>query len=174
MKLFRILQVFTGIGLILGIIGVSSGGSQAANGAFVPSAASKVGIVVYIAVLAAITIIFIMLLSNVSAVPRPERPLIVYIPIAVLAMAVRLLYSVLCIYVHDSKFSLFGGSIVANVLMAIVEEFLVVIITLVLGFKLDRISSPVEGEVMNHNLTSRNQSQQLPGSKGGFVTVSSV
>ncbi|KAF8850154.1 hypothetical protein BDZ45DRAFT_545427, partial [Acephala macrosclerotiorum] len=143
-KLFRILQVLIGIGLILGIIGVTNGGSQAANGAFIPSTFSKVGIFLYIIVFAALTTIFIMSIPNVSAVPRPERPLRVHIPIALLAIAIRLLYSVLCIFVHNSTFSLFGGSIVADVLMAIAEEFFVVIITLVLGFKLNRIIASVQ------------------------------
>ena len=163
-KLFRILQLLISVGLILGIIGVTSGGSQVANGTFTPSTASKAGIVLYIADLAAITIIFILSLPNVSAVPHQERPLRVHIPIVLLAIAIRLLYAALCVFVHNSTFSLFGGSIVADVLMAVVEEFFVVIVTIVLGFKLRRISPSMEGEIMNHNQKGRNHGQQLPES----------
>jgi hypothetical protein len=154
-KLFRVLQALTGVGLVLGILGVSIG-SHTTNGIFVPSTISRVGIVVYIVDLVALTIVFIfslynvfmLSLSNVSAVPRPERPLIFHIPIALLAIAVRLLYAALCIFVHNSTFSLFSGSIVADILMAVVEEFFVVVITLVLGFKLGRISPSVQGEII--------------------------
>jgi len=166
-KLFRILQVLTGIGLILGIIGVTSGGSQTADGTFTPSTISKVGIILYIVDFAAITIIFTLSLANVSAVPRPERPLRVHIPVALVAITIRLLYAALCVFVHDSTFSLFGGSIVADVLMAIVQEFFVVVATLVLGFKLRRISPSMEGEIMNHNQNGRNHSGKLPVHKDG-------
>jgi hypothetical protein len=126
-----------------------------------------VGVLVYIVDFAAITIIFISSLPSVSAVPRPERPLILHIPTALLAIAVRLLYAALCIFLHNSTFSLFSGSIVADVLMAVVEEFFVVAITLVLGFKLDRISPSVQGEIIILNQKGRNHGRQLPGSKDG-------
>lgn len=165
MKLFRILQLVIAAGLILGIFGVTSGGSQAADGAFIPSTSSKVGIILYIVVLAALALIFIRSLPNASAVPHPERLLIAYIPIALLAIAVRLLYAALCIFVHNNTFSLFGSSIVADVVMAIVVEFFIVIITLVLGFKLGRINDSVQGEIVDHNPKDLNLGQQLPGSK---------
>lgn len=182
-KLFRILQLLIGIGLILGIIGVTSAGSQTADGTFTPSTISKAGVVLYIGNFAAITIISILLLRNVSALPDPERPLLVYIPVALLAIAVRLLYSALCIFVHNSTFSLFGGNIVADVLMAIVEEFFVVVITLVLGFKLGRTNPPMEGEIINLNRKSGNHGRELhesqdgiyaPLSNPGFETFSST
>ncbi len=140
-KIFRILQLLIGAGLILGIIGVTNGGSWGANGTFTPSAISKVGIILYILSLVAITIIFVVSLPDASAVPHKEWPLKIYIPIALLAIAIRILYSVLCVFAHDSTFSLFNGSIAADILMAIVEEFFVIIITLVLGFKLRPIDA---------------------------------
>ena len=94
--------------------------------------------------------------------PRSERPLRIHIPIALLAIAIRLLYAALCIFVHDNTFSLFNGSIVANVLMAIAEEFFVVIITLALGFKLGRISVDVQGEIVDLNQKSSDNGGQLP------------
>jgi hypothetical protein len=182
-KIFRILQLVIGAGLTLGIIGVTNGGSWAADGTFTPSTISKTGIILYIIALAAIAIIFIVSLPNVSAVPRPERLLRIHIPIALLAISVRILYSVLCVFVHNSTFLLFGGSIVADVLMAIVEEFFVVIITLALGFKLDRISATVQGEMIDQEQQSRKHGRQFPGSKdgasaqvsnSGFETLSSA
>ena len=162
-----ILQILTGAGLILGIIGVTNGGSQAADGTFTPSTISETGIILYIVDFVAITIIFILSLPNVSAVPHPELPLRVHIPVALVVIAIRLLYAALCVFVHDSTFSLFGGSIVADVLMAIVEEFFVVVATPVLGFKLRRISPSMEGEIVNHNQNGRNHNGKLPVYKDG-------
>lgn len=172
-KLFRIIQLLIVAGVILGIIGVTSGSSQTADGTFTPSTISKVGIIVYIGDFAAITIIFLLSLPNVSAVPRPERPLGFYIPIALLAIAIRLLYAVLCIFVHNSTFSLFGGSVVADVLMAVVEEFFVVLITLVLGFRLGRISPSRQGEVVGLSHKGSSLGQQIPGSKDRVYTQGS-
>jgi len=173
-KLFRILQLIIGISLILGILGVTSPQSQAADGTFIPPTISKVGIVLSIVVLIAITTIFILSLPHGTAVPSPERPLRVHIPIALVAIAIRLLYSALCIFVHDSTFSLFNGSIAADVLMAIVEEFFVVIITLVLGLKLGRVNVEVEGEIVSLNQKSRDNGGQLPGSKDGIYAQPST
>jgi hypothetical protein len=166
-RLFRVLQALIGVGLVLGILGVSVG-SHSTNGIFVPSTTSRVGILVYIVDLVAITIVFILSLSNVSALPRPERPLLLHIPFALLAIAVRLLYAALCIFLHNSTFSLFSGSIVADILMAVVEEFFVVVITLVLGFKLDRISPSVQGEIIILNQKGRDHGRRLPESKDGI------
>jgi hypothetical protein len=173
-KLFRILQLIIGISLILGILGVTSPQSQTAGGTFIPPTISKVGIVLSIVVLIAITTIFILSLPHGTAVPGPERPLRVHIPIALVAIAIRLLYSALCIFVHDRTFSLFNGSIAADVLMAIVEEFFVVIITLVLGLKLSRVNVEVEGEIVNLNQKSRDNGGQLPGAKDGIYAQPST
>ncbi|PVH92893.1 hypothetical protein DM02DRAFT_542675 [Periconia macrospinosa] len=161
-KHFRILQVLIGIGLVLGTIGVISGGSQAADGSFTPSTTSKAGLILYLLDFAAITVMFGLSLPNVSAVPRPERPIIFHIPIALLAIAVRLLYSTLCIFVHDNTFSLFDGSLAAEVLMAIVAEFFVVIITLALGFKLRQDSPSTQGEMTDLVEKSSNHALPLP------------
>lgn len=152
---------------------MTSGNSHSTNGIFIPSTISKAGIVVYIVDLAAITIIFILSLPNFSAVPSPERPLRLHIPIALLAIAIRLLYAALCIFVHNNTFSLFSGSIVADVVMGVVEEFFVVAITLALGFNLDRISPSVQEEIINLNQKGRNHGRQLPASKDGVYTQTS-
>lgn len=156
---FRILQVVIGVGLVLGIIGVTNGGSQSSNGTFVPSTISKTGIVVYIVCLASLTLIFILSLPNISAVPKEERPLRIHIPIALVTIAIRLLYAALCIFVHNNIFSLFSGSIVADILMAVVEEFFVVVITLFLGFKLHPIPPSTKDELTGGNQKGRNHGQ---------------
>jgi len=100
-------------------------------------------------------------------VPRPELSLRIHIPIALLAIDIRLLFSALSIFVHNNTFSLFGSSIVADVLMAIVEEFCVVVATLVLEFKLGRINPSMQGEIIDHKQKGRKHGHQLHGSKDG-------
>lgn len=166
-KVFRLLQLVIGVSLVLGILGVTDPKASTANGAFVPPSLSKAAIILNIAVYIVVTIIFVLSLAHGSAIPRPERPLRIHIPIALLAIAIRLLYSALCIFVHNSTFSLFNGSIAANVLMAIVEEFFVVIITLALGFKLRRISVDLDGKIVNLDQGVSDNGGQWPGSKDG-------
>jgi hypothetical protein len=172
-KFFRIIQLVIGVSLILGVLGLTSPKSQAADGSFVPPTISKIGIILNIVAFIVITIIFVLSLPHGPAIPGPERPLRVHIPVALVAIAIRLLYSTLCIFVHNSTFSLFDGSIVANVVMAIVEEFFVVIITLALGFKLGRISVEAQGEILNLNQNSTDNAGQLPRSKDGIYAQTS-
>lgn len=147
-KIFRIIQLVIGISLILGILGVTSPNSQTANGAFKLPTMSKVSVFLDIVIFIVIAIIFILSLPHGAAVPHAERLLRVHIPIALVAIAIRLMYSALSVFVHDNTFSLFNGSIGANVSMAIAEEFFVIVITLILGFKLGRIDVDVQGEIM--------------------------
>jgi len=169
-KLFRIIQGLIILGVILGIVGITGGGSQSSNGSFAPSTSSKAGILLYIAIFAIITIIFAKMLSKVSALPRQERPLLIHMPLALLAIAIRLVYGTLCIFVNNSTFSLFNGSITADVVMAVAEEVFVVIITIVLGFILPRVDPMVQGGISNENQLGAYQSQQLiqPGN-GGYM-----
>jgi len=160
-KFFRVIQLVIGVSLVLGILGVTAPSSQAANGTFTPPTISKVGIILNILVFIVLATIFILSLPHSSAVPHSERPLRLHIPVALVAIFIRLLYATLCIFVHNSTFSLFNGSIAANVLMAIVEEFFVVIITIVLGFKLERAESNVETVVVDVNQKDGDSSGQL-------------
>jgi hypothetical protein len=164
-KFFRINQLVIGISLILGILGVTSKNSQAADGTFVPPTLSKIGIVLNVVVFLVITIIFVLSLPHSTAVPGPERLLKVHIPVALAAISIRLLYSALCIFVHNSTFSLFNGSIAADILMAIAEEFIVVIITLVLGFKLRPISVEADGKIINFKQMNSDDGGQVTGYK---------
>ncbi|KAH7309940.1 hypothetical protein BKA65DRAFT_442032 [Rhexocercosporidium sp. MPI-PUGE-AT-0058] len=160
-KVFRIVQLVIGVSLILGILGVTAPSSQAANGTFTPPTISKVGITLNILVFIVLTTIFILSLPHSSALPHSEQPLRIYIPVALVAIFVRVLYAMLCIFVHNSTFSLFNGSIVTNVLMAIVEEFFVVIITIALGFKLGRTCVEVETVVVDVNQKDANGTREL-------------
>jgi hypothetical protein len=173
-KVFRIIQLVIGVSLILGILGVTSPNSQSADGKFKPPTISKVSIVLSVLVFIVISIIFVLSIPHGSAIPSGERILRVHIPLALAAIAVRLLYSVLCVFVHDTTFSLFHGSVVANVLMAIVEEFFVIVITLALGFKLSRIAVDVQqGDVVYLDQSGRDNGAQPLGSKSGTYTQSS-
>ena len=62
---------------------------------------------------------------------------------------------------HNSTFSLFNGSVATNVLMAILEEFFVVIITIVLGFKLGRVGVDTEAVPVDLNQKDGNSAGQL-------------
>ena len=160
-KFFRIIQLVIGVSLILGILGVTAPNTQAANGTFTPPTISKVGIILNILTFIVLATIFVLSLPHSPAVPHSERHLRIYIPIALAAIFIRLLYATLCIFMHNKTFSLFNGNIAANVLMAILEEFFVVIITIVLGFKLGRGGVDVETVVVDVNQKDGDSGGQL-------------
>jgi hypothetical protein len=160
-RFFRIIQIVIAVSLILGILGVTAPNTQAANGTFAPPTISKAGVILNILVFIVLITIFILSLPHGSALPHSERHLRIYIPVALAAIFVRLLYATLCIFMYNSTFSLFNGSIAANVLMAIMEEFFVVIITIALGFKLERVGVEVETVAVDLNQKNVDSEGQL-------------
>lgn len=72
--------------------------------------------------------------------PRLEARLILAVGIALPLIAVRLLYSIIAEFGNNSDFSPVGGSIGVSVGMSIVEEFLVVIVYVAVGYTLQSVN----------------------------------
>jgi hypothetical protein len=166
MKHFRIIQLVISIGLILSIAGGSS-----SNGTSIPMT-SKIGIILYIISFAAIVLVCLMSISSLSHVPTAERRVCAAVLAAFPFIAVRILYSVLAVFLHNHLFSIYNGSVPVLVAMSIVEEFIVVFIYLLLGWFLPKIEAEMRGEIESRPWKAnkgsggrrerRRQEQQLP------------
>ncbi|ORY15327.1 hypothetical protein BCR34DRAFT_585217 [Clohesyomyces aquaticus] len=162
-KHFTIIQITIGAGLVLGVVGVTSMDSSSATKG--PPVPSKVGIIVYIAGYLVLFAIYAFSLRSLSALPTTEKPLVVHIPLVLVALAIRIAYSTLCVFWHNGAFNLFDGSIAADVLMAVTQEAAVVILVLALGFRLKRIGREEEGEI-----TRRGKNKGRRGGGGDYST----
>ncbi|KND88996.1 hypothetical protein TOPH_06253 [Tolypocladium ophioglossoides CBS 100239] len=164
-KQFRIVQLLISIGLILSIAGGSSA-STSADGTVTTSSTSKVAIVLYIVAFAGLSYILVTTAGYRTAVPLQERRIPVALAIAWPFILVRLLYSTLAVFVQNDIFSLVGGSIAVRVGMAIVEEFIVVIDYLVLGYSLQKLEPEQQGELASRQWKDRRRNRSRRQSEG--------
>ncbi|KAJ6443598.1 hypothetical protein O9K51_04777 [Purpureocillium lavendulum] len=137
MKQFRLVQLLIMLGLILSIVGGTSGSTQ--NGHIEPAATAKAGIVLYFVAFAGLSGMLLAAFGYRSVVPTQERRILIAVAIAWPFLFVRLLYSTLAVFVHNQLFSIVSGSVAIHAGMAVAEEFVVVVIYLVLGISLKRL-----------------------------------
>lgn len=136
-KHFRLAQlIFTG-GLVLSIVG---GVNATAAGS--PGTLSQVAIVLYLLGLAACIFLEISAWAQTAAcgsVPASERGTIYAVAAAVPLIFIRILFSALAVFLHDSKVNIARGSTGIYVGMVVVEEVLVVVIYTIVRWRLDRL-----------------------------------
>ena len=85
-----------------------------------------------------------------SAVPADERLIVPAVALALVPfIAVRVLYSLLVVFVHSGAFARFGAPVAARLCMATVEEFVVVAVYLFLGYRLARLDESERGEILS-------------------------
>jgi hypothetical protein len=147
-KHFRILQLIITLGLILSIAGGSSG-SVSADGTVTVATTSKVAIGLYILAYVALALIVLLSLGKISSIPSGEKIVLVTVILAMPFILSRLAYSTLSVLLHNHLFSIVSGSVVVHVAMAVVEEFIVVAMYLLLGFKVDKLDASQQGPIAN-------------------------
>ncbi|KAL7902879.1 hypothetical protein HDV63DRAFT_412035 [Trichoderma sp. SZMC 28014] len=158
MKQFRLIQLLITLGLILSIAGGTSGSSS--NGKVTVSTTAKVGVILYIIAFAGITFMLVISSGYRTAVPIQERRSPVAIAIAWPLIFARLTYSTLAIFLHNNTFSVVGGDVGVSVGLAVVEEWLVVIDYLILGFNLQKLEPEQQGELANRQWKDRRQQRR--------------
>lgn len=144
---FRLTQLIIVLGLILSIVGGTN--SISSNGTFTVQTTSKVGVILYIVgyvILALRTITIIPKFSSHSGEKRLALAVIIALPF----ILVRIIYSLLAIFLHNHDFRAINGSVTIQVVMSVLEEFFVVIIYLIVGWRAEALPAAERGP-----LTSR-------------------
>jgi hypothetical protein len=77
-------------------------------------------------------------LRDVGEAPDGERRLYWVLVAAIPFLGVRLLWSLIAVFGKDQKFKLVGGDPWINLGMAIIEEFIIVVMYTATGFTLDK------------------------------------
>lgn len=91
-------------------------------------------------------------MSSWSLLPGPERRVPFAVAIAWPFILVRLLYSILVVFLNDSHFSVVNGSVAVRAAMSVAEEMIVVMIYLALALTLPKFEPP---KVEEEELSSR-------------------
>ncbi|KND92053.1 hypothetical protein TOPH_03560 [Tolypocladium ophioglossoides CBS 100239] len=159
-KYFRIVQLLVLLGAVFGIIGAESSAENSI------SPWTDIAVICYVAAFAALAIILIKALPSTDVIPNPERILAPAVGLALPFVFVRLLYQTLIVFVHRGPFARVGGSVLAHVFMAMVEEFIVVAVYLVLGFKLNRGRTAEKGRAEKGMTLGTESEQQYQYSDG--------
>lgn len=132
------------MGLILSIVGgTSTNISQ--TGSYTPAATSKAGVILYLVGFIAICIVALITITHLSSAQAGEDYLAYAVVFAMPFVLVRIIYSILAVFIHNKDFSVVGGRIVIRVFMAVLEEIVVVLIYIVLGFMIPVLSPGEKG-----------------------------
>jgi hypothetical protein len=134
------------VGLILSIAGGTSGTVQP-DGTIKVATTSKAGIALYIVAYVGIILIYLISFSKTSIVPNQERRVSVAIIFALPFVLVRLIYSACSVFLHSHLFNIVNGNLALRVAMAVIEEFIVVAIYIVLGFMVTKLDAYAQGSI---------------------------
>lgn len=153
-KYFRIVQLAVLLAAIFAIIGLESTSKDAVT----PTTASPwtyVAVICYIVSFVTLLFIFISLFYYRDVIPVDERILIPAVAVALPLIGARLVYQVLVVFVHDGIFSRSNGSILVRIVMALIEEFIVSMIYIGLGFKLRVLDNAERGPIQSREWRRR-------------------
>jgi vacuolar-type H+-ATPase subunit I/STV1 len=139
-KIIQLAQIPIVLGLVLCIIGSTDAASLSnASDIHKGPTYTKVGVVIFLAGYILLIALVTITIGDVGEAPPGERRLYWVIVAAIPFLGVRLLWSLIAIFSHDSKFKITGGNEWINFGMAVVEEFIIVCMYTITGLTLGNI-----------------------------------
>jgi hypothetical protein len=141
-----VLQLLITIGLILGIVGGTSGIVQP-DGTVRVATTSKAGIALYIVAYVGIVCVYAISVPKTSFISNRERRVPVAIILALPFVLSRLIYSACSVFLHSHLFNIINGNVAVRVTTAIIEEFIVVSIYIALGFLVTKLDVDAQGPI---------------------------
>jgi hypothetical protein len=133
------------IGLILSIAGGTS--SITPDGKYQPQSTSKAGVVLYLLALIALGVIALITATKLSNGPKDDTRIAWITILAMPFIFIRLLYSFITVFSTNKHFNPATGSVVIHVFMAILEEFIVVLMYLFIGWITDALAPEAAGPI---------------------------
>jgi len=105
---------------------------------------------------------FLIACPSIGNIKSRERFVAFAIVAACPFIAIRLLYSILAVFVHNHWFSTLNGSVGVRVGMATVEEYIVVIIYISIGFVLQKLTEEQRGPIESRPWKERKARRSSP------------
>ncbi|GLA12561.1 hypothetical protein AnigIFM62618_008507 [Aspergillus niger] len=148
-KVVQLIHIPALIALVLSIIGginqYSSDTSDHSGG----RTETLVGIILFLAIYIILCNLWSTTVKDLPRMVPSQKRIVVVVLLALPLIACRLLYSLIADFGHDRRFSLVDGNVTIRLCMAIIEEFLVVLMYTVLGVFTPRSEVAVDGTVSN-------------------------
>lgn len=136
------------IGLIMSIVGGTS--SISSTGVYTVQVTSEAGIALYcVKIQIALVLLTFITVSKVSHITSSDNRLVWAVIVALPLILVRLCYSLLLVFHHSHEFNLVSGSVVLLVCLSVIEEMLVVLIYLFVGWMTDAPPKETQGPITN-------------------------
>jgi hypothetical protein len=99
---------------------------------------TKIGIVIFSGVYVLLAALLAITVRDASRAPRGDNRLYWVLVAAIPLLGVRLLWSLLAVFLHDKEFSITAGSPWVNFGMAVIEEFIIVCMYTISGLTLGK------------------------------------
>jgi hypothetical protein len=161
---FHIVRLTITIGLILSIAGGTS--SITPDGKYQPQSTSKAGVVLYLIALVALILIALITATKLSNGPVADTRLAWVTILAIPFIFIRLLYSFLTVFGTNKHFNPATGSVIVHVFMGILEEFIVVLMYLIIGWKTEALAPGAKGPIASRPWKMKLGGQGATGGRG--------
>ena len=142
---FRLLQLLITLGLILCIVGGTS--STSSSGVYQAQGTTKAGVAIYLVSFLALVVLAAVTMHKLSNAPSDDKRIVWAVILALPFILIRLIYSLTSVFSHNRHFNLVSGSVIIHVFMAVLEEMVVVLIYLVVGWMTDALTSANRGPI---------------------------
>jgi hypothetical protein len=126
---------------------------------------SQIAIILFIASFIALCLVTLITIPAIGPSQSPDKRLFYAVLISLPFLAVRLLYSILATFTKNSTFSPLTGSIIIYLCVAILEEFVIVVIYLICGLTVPagkKISEPEYIDIQSSSTHYGSQYQNPP------------
>lgn len=165
-QMVKLVELILTVGVILGIIGgVNAGNNYDKTGKFVLGDENIAGTSLLLAVFALTVLGSVVISFSMHNAERGEHRIFWALIASLPFLLVRLVYSALCTFSRDHKFSLVGGSTTIVLCVALLEELAVVIIYEGVGLTLARTPKLQRDSVSTTVSTELQQAQLRPSDK---------
>jgi hypothetical protein len=148
----RIPQIVTTVAAILCIVGATSANNIAD---FASETTVHIGVILYMVSFGLLLILTFAASVTCRQMGRGEKALLIAVTCSLPFILVRLLYTVVACFGLDSSFNLVTGSVAINLVMAVLEEIVVVAIYTITGIKIDVIPKGDQSDSTGKNMMYR-------------------
>lgn len=107
-----------------------------------PKVETKAGIIIFLATWVATCLVLLALRARYDDIEDGEHRLLLAVGISLPFLLVRLIYSIIYIFAHSLQFNIVTGNVTIMLVMAVLEEFAIVVICLGTGLTL-QVRPPV-------------------------------
>ena len=137
-RVIQCIHIAATVSLILFIVGATRETSDTSSKRSSGKTMIKVSLLLLVLIFAILFLLAAKSASEFNKIPAGEKRILIAILVAIPLLAVRILWAILSVFTHISTFSSTHGSAAVRVCMAILEEFLIVVIYTFVGLTVPR------------------------------------